>query len=411
MKIRINNTLSNREVDNNGFLHVKNNLILRDGVMEYYGSEIGDYVDGEKLEPDKLYKLNISKEELEKSKDKWSLIPIRDGHDWTTTDNVKGEQIGTIGENIELKEIDGINYLMCNLSFNDKQAIDEITSNEKYELSTSYENDLKKSDNPNYDFEVINILPNHLALVEKGRAGDKVRVANENTIRNNSCFTSNINQKEKKMENEIKLSIDGKEVDLSKFIKEEQAEGEHDESITDNADKMDKACENEDKRAIIDEIGGMLKDKVDEELWRTIIGKLEKLSYEPSESETKTDNEDKEEEDKEEDEEKKKVENKTFNSVMFNSLLEKAKKELELGLKNKQKAYNSVRNKVGDFDYSEMDEAGIYKYALQNSGIELAGNESLEALKLAFNVYNSQNRVVSFNSKSENKELIPSHIK
>ena len=140
----------------------------------------------------------------------------------------------------------------------------------------------------------------------------------------------------------------------------------------------------------------MLKDKVDEELWRTIIGKLEKLSYEPSEDETKIDNEEKEE-DKEEDEEKKENENKTFNSVMFNSLLEKA--------------YNSVRNKVGDFDYSEMDEAGIYKYALQNSGIELAGNESLEALKLAFNVYNSQNRVVNFNSKSENKDFIPSHIK
>lgn len=407
MKIKIFNDefLSNREFDNNGFMFVKNNLILSDGVMEYYGSEIGDYVDGEKLEPDKLYKLNISKEELEKSKDKWSLIPIRDGHDWTTTENVKGEQIGTIGENIELKEIDGINYLICNLSFNDKQAIEEITSNEKYELSTSYENDLKKSNNPNYDFEVINILPNHLALVEKGRAGDKVRVANENTISNNSCFTNNINnQKEKKMENEIKLSIDGKEMDLSKFIKEEQAEGVHDESITDNA--CDNACNNEDKRKIIDEIGGMLKDKVDEELWRTIIGKLEKISYEPSEGETKTDNED-----KEKDTEKKETENKTFNSVMFNSLLEKAKKELELGLKNKQKAYNSVRNKVGDFDYSEMDEAGIYKYALQNSGIELAGNESLEALKLAFNVYNSQNRVVSFNSKSESKDIIPSHIK
>ena len=405
-----NEFLTNRSFDNNGFMFVKNNLILSDGIMEYYGSEIGDYVDGEKLEPDKLYKLNISKEELEKSKDKWSLIPIRDGHDWTTSDNVKGEQIGTIGENIELKEIDGTNYLMCNLSFNDKQAIDEIISNEKYELSTSYENDLKKAeDGKDYDFEVINILPNHLALVEKGRAGEKVRVANEDTIRNNSCFTNNINnQTDKKMENEIKLSIDGKEVDLSKFIKEEQAEGEHDESITDNADEMDKACENEDKRAIIDEIGGMLKDKVDEELWRTIIGKLEKLSYEPSETETETDNEDK---DEDKDTEKKETENKTFNSVMFNSLLKKAKKELELGLKNKQKAYNSVRNKVGDFDYSEMDEAGIYKYALQNSGIELAGNESLEALKLAFNVYNSQNRVVSFNSKSEKKELIPSHIK
>ena len=411
-----NEFLTNRSFDNNGFMFVKNNLILSDGVMEYYGSEIGDYVDGEKLEPDKIYKLNISKDELEKSKDKWSLIPIRDGHDWTTTDNVKGEQIGTIGENIELKNIDGINYLMCNLSFNDKQAIDEITSNEKYELSTSYENDLKKAeDGKDYDFEVINILPNHLALVEKGRAGDKVRVANENTISNNSCNNVNNNEEMKKMQNEIKLIIDGKEVDLSQFIKEEQAEGEHNDSIVD----VDNAC-NEDKRAIIDEVGGMLKDKIDEELWRTIIGKLEKLGYEPSET-SKTDNEDKEDDEKDDDvkvenedgedkEDEDKKEDKEENKKMFNSLLEKAKKEIELKFNNRQKAYNSVKNKVGEFDYSEMDEKGIYQYALQNSGVNLSGNESLDALKFAFEVYNSQNRVETFNSNT-NTDLIPSHIK
>lgn len=70
-------------------------------------------------------------------------------------------------------------------------------------------------------------------------------------------------------------------------------------------------AENEDKRKLIDEIGGILKDKVDEEVWRTVIGKLEKIAYEPSE-ETKADNKKaKNEEDIEEkDDEEEIVENK-----------------------------------------------------------------------------------------------------
>ena len=83
--------------------------------------------------------------------------------------------------------------------------------------------------------------------------------------------------------------------DLEKFIK----------GIVDNAcdKKEDEKVENEDKRKIIDEVGGILKGKVDEEVWRTVIGKLEKVAYEPSETDkadNKCKNEDDEEEEKEE---------------------------------------------------------------------------------------------------------------
>lgn len=63
-----------------------------------------------------------------------------------------------------------------------------------------------------------------------------------------------------------------------------------------------------DKRKLIDEIGGILKDKVDDEIIRTIIKKAEELSYNPSEK-SKADNE-KEEIEEEEKEEKKEVKNK-----------------------------------------------------------------------------------------------------
>ena len=51
---------------------------------------------------------------------------------------------------------------------------------------------------------------------------------------------------------------------------------EGDEDVTEDGD--------EDKRKLIDEIGGILNGKVDEEVLRTILKKAEELAYNPSES-------------------------------------------------------------------------------------------------------------------------------
>lgn len=91
-------------------------------------------------------------------------------------------------------------------------------------------------------------------------------------------------------------------------------------------DEPDKEVDNEkvDKRKLIDEVGGILKGKVDDEIIRTIIGKLEKLSYDGSEGSDvdnkKVKNEDEKPEDKKEADDLKKdvkedVENKCKNSV------------------------------------------------------------------------------------------------
>ena len=85
-----------------------------------------------------------------------------------------------------------------------------------------------------------------------------------------------------------------------------------------------------DKRKLIDEVGGILKGKVDDEIIRTIIKKMEEASYNDSEAsadnkkvkneddeEKKIDNEEEEDEEKVEElkkEEKKDVENKCKNS-------------------------------------------------------------------------------------------------
>ena len=78
--------------------------------------------------------------------------------------------------------------------------------------------------------------------------------------------------------------------------------------VVNNEKEDEMKVENEDKRKLIDEIGGILKDKVDDEIIRTVIKKAEELSYEPSEDD-KADNKCK----NEEDEDKKETENKCKN--------------------------------------------------------------------------------------------------
>lgn len=398
MKYRIYNAVfTNRHIDDNGFLFVEDNAILRDGIMEYYGSELGDTIEDIKLEPDKIYKVYLSKQEMIKSMDLWSLLAIVDDHTWLDPSNVKGNQIGSIGEILNTKEIDGQTFLYCNLRFTDKKAIEKISNNEKVELSTAYEHGVKKSSNPNYDFEIYDLKPNHLALVDEGRAGRRVRVSNENTTKS----SINLLTKNNKKMADIKLIIDGNTIDLSKFFAEEKGEGDHETSITsanacneeeDKEDKKEnKKSKNEDKE----------EDKEEE--------KKEENKKSKNEDKEKKDDKDDKKSENEEDEDKKDEKSKSMNSQMINSLIEKAKEDVKAEFVNRQKAYNSVRAKVGEFDYSEMDEKGIYSHALMNSGIELSGNESLEALQTAFKVFNSQNRIESFNADA-GKDLIPSHI-
>lgn len=109
--------------------------------------------------------------------------------------------------------------------------------------------------------------------------------------------------------------------------KEKEAENKAKNEEKDAKDKEETASnEDTDKRKLIDEIGGILKGKVDEELWRTIIGKAEKLAYTKSEAGTadnkaknKCKNEDEEKEDEYE-ELKEKVYEEVKNKKASNSL-------------------------------------------------------------------------------------------
>lgn len=134
-------------------------------------------------------------------------------------------------------------------------------------------------------------------------------------------------------------------------------------------EKKEEKAENEDKRKLIDEIGGILKGKVDEEIWRTVVGKLEKVAYEPSE----TDKADNEEEEKEEAKNKAKCKNeeeeeKEEKEVEYKDFKKEIEKEAEEEAKNK-KAKNSLEANRKIFFEGKTENKS--KFMSQKDGINL----------------------------------------
>lgn len=157
------------------------------------------------------------------------------------------------------------------------------------------------------------------------------------------------------------------------------------------ADKKEKvATIDEDKRKLIDEIGGMLKDKVSEEELKTIIGKAEKIAYNPSEEGKGTD----EDEDKDKDT-KKKEEGKDGEEDKDKATKDKCgkdeekdedkeeeeKKKVVKAFAQKEKLGKEVEDALGTFDHSEMTELEIAKYACDKLDLEVEKGQEISAVK------------------------------
>ena len=103
--------------------------------------------------------------------------------------------------------------------------------------------------------------------------------------------------------------------------------------VVNNEKEDEMKVKNEDKRKLIDEIGGILKDKVDDEIIRTVIKKAEELSYEPSEDD-KADNKCKNEDDEDKKEDKKDEDEEDDKDVTKNEEDKKEEKEVKNSMKD-----------------------------------------------------------------------------
>ena len=403
-RFKVSNAGSHRKKDANGYLTVDKSPILSAGVLEYYGHELLDgdmtQIDGREINPDKIYKVYVPEEEMRKGAESFRLLPIVNGHEWLGQDGADAREFqeGTTGEAVEVKD----GYLYVPLKFTGDGIIDDLESGDKEELSASYTNQLSWADDTDeYDLVASDIKGNHVALVQKGRCGSDVRVLNQQ-----------MESRQMKTNNELKLIIDGKEVDLAQFFAQEEKEEAHaDTGAIEDTEEVQETenAESVDKRALIDEIGGILKGKVDDELIRTIIGKAEKLAYDASEA-SDVDNEDPEDEFEGRDDDKL-VEDKDEEEVDVDNACKAKNEDEEEVIEEKaedvatkvanamakrdnglRRAYNAASEIIGEFNPFGMSERDMLVRALNHAGVSV-DKESTATLYGMLKVCNSVARV------------------
>ena len=261
-------TKSNRYFDENGYLVIKDNKIAKAGVFEYLGREISD-----SLKDTEVYKVYRPWEELEKSAKDFEGMPLKYGHEWVEPSK-RDVKIGAVSGEVKLEEP----YLVADIKIYDKGAIEEITAKGIVDLSPGYKAYYKKEageyNGEKYDFKQEDIKYNHLAVVENGRSGKEVRIADEMPQGSKNREVNNMPKNLK--QNALYALSHAKKV--------------YDECITNKTDDTD-------KRELIREIVAIaVKPDTDfeggeEEKFKTILKKAEELGYEPSET-SKTDDED-----------------------------------------------------------------------------------------------------------------------
>lgn len=171
---------SNRRVDESGILHVETTHISKAIINPYMGFEI-PLCENLGLDPDKTYYLYRDASELEKAAETFKNLPVLSKHIPVFADKPPKEFIiGSTGSDTKFNDP----YLDVSLSIWDENAINLIESDAKKELSSAYFYDVDMTsgdiNGQKYDGVMRNIRGNHVAIVETGRAGHDVMVADEN---------------------------------------------------------------------------------------------------------------------------------------------------------------------------------------------------------------------------------------
>lgn len=445
---------SEREIDPNGFLKVGSSNITRTQVAPYLGKEIPNYKEFE-LEPDKIYYVLRPEEELKKAVETFNNLPLTRKHIEIDVDNVPKEDIvGSLGDSAVYED----GFIKNSLIVYDQKYIDRIQNGKQKELSCGYRyTPIRQSgefEGQHYDFVMTDIVGNHVALVKEGRAGHDVVVSDsieslKESIMNlfkkkelveDSKLTEAQQEKvgvvmKEFKEGELKSGSGEKVTDPAqakaialseseKIAKDKDIPDEQDKPETAGEEKADvkeekmdteekkesvakvkneKVVEDKavDKRKLIDEIGGILKGKIDDELIRTIIKKAEEIAYNGSEA-TKTDDEVNAKVNKEEivkdkcakDECKNKMakDEMTFD---IDSIKAQVREEVMQDFKARDEARKNVKSTLGEINVMAFDScADIYKMACEKAGLNVSDIANYKDAFIGFTAGSKANKAV-----------------
>lgn len=274
---------SMREFDDNGYLHVKLTPISKACVNPYLGREIPDYEDLG-LEPERIYYALRDPKELEKAVKTFNGLPLLMEHHQIDAETQPKEFIvGSTGTDATFEAP----YLKNSLTVTDAEAIKAIEDGSAKEISCAYrftpdftegEYDVD-GQKIHYDFVMRDISGNHVALVQEGRAGHDVAVADQKPkeIKRSENLMSKkriieFKKQRNNLANDANLGIEASEVLSAGFQKalnaiEAQVEGYDPREVGLDIDA----------NATVDEIINKFMPGLDEETRTTYKGVLEKL--------------------------------------------------------------------------------------------------------------------------------------
>ena len=263
---------SQRETDENGFLHVGASHITKATVNPYYGREIPGWQEAG-LDPEAVYYGLRDPEELQASLETWAGLPLHIEHHIDSADEPeKLTRVGAVGTGAVWNPP----YVDAPLTVWDRAAIDAIEDGSFRELSCAYRYDPDFTpgsyEGIPYDFIMRNIRGNHVALVEEGRAGPDVVVADSLPTSTKKGTLMGTFKKWFRGAQDDNPDIEKQEVELAQAIidlhKVDPVTGE----IVD-------VTEDEDKAEEIRKLIGELSAKLDPEDVKRLTDSLSDLAY------------------------------------------------------------------------------------------------------------------------------------
>lgn len=181
-----------RSIDADGRLHVSVSNISKATVNPYRGAEIPDW-ENLGLEPGRVYMLFRDPEELARAAPTFNNLQILSTHKPVNVDEPAQEiTVGSTGTDAAF----AYPYLTNSLVFWVAEAVADIETRTKQELSCAYRYvaDMTPGTHEGlrYDGIMRNIVGNHVALVEAGRAGSDVVVGDSKLARTSMLHSRSV---------------------------------------------------------------------------------------------------------------------------------------------------------------------------------------------------------------------------
>jgi hypothetical protein len=376
----VQNKMTARKIDENGFLRIEMNPISRVGVFPYLGKSIGAE------DPERVYNVYRPAETLSEPEaiESFKLKPIVDDHEFLGPEGDgaipadKHGVHGTIGENIVYK--DGV--LFANLKiFSEK--LKGLIEKGKRDLSLGYRCVYEKMDGmfdgQPYEYVQRQMRGNHLALVDEARCNVAV-LDHKLTFDSLDISITKENEmdpekKDDKAQDEVTLESLAKAIGeiaamLKSVVKKDEpaVEADADKATEKKEGDEDKAAEKKEGDEEVDLKKGEEGNNSNAEALSKVVDSVEKLAKK------------------------------------FNNHVATVSQQVAQDMADKAVLVEKLSEAVGTFDSKAMTTAQVAEYGVKKLGLDCAKGHEVAAIK----GYLAAHKKAATSSKASDSKAVPS---